>query len=82
MTRPPVVMAMSSSIALRQWPYSGGWIAATGTLVFSRRASSCMMTCGAISSAMISSGRPLFSISARTPASASADWILWSVIRM
>ena len=28
-TRPPVAMAMSSSMDLRQWPYSGGWIAAT-----------------------------------------------------
>ena len=68
---PPVVIAISSSIALRQWPNSGGWIAATLKLVFSRRASNCMITGGATSSAMISNGRPLFSISDNTPLNCS-----------
>ena len=81
-TRPPVAMAMSSSMARRQCPYSGGWIAATGGSSRSRRDSRATTQAGATSSARISSGRFCPAINASIAATSSLAVSLQSVIRI
>ena len=56
-TLPPVMMARSSIIALRQWPYSGGWTHEISSSAPACRAGSPPLR-GDISSDMINSGRP------------------------
>ena len=82
MTRPPVRIAMSSSMAFRQWPNSGGLTATARPMPFRRMPSRLTTTSGASSSAMISSGLPVPETSVSRCSIWAGALMRWSVIRI